>query len=140
MKNKFLKVVTGSSVWLLIFLSGAVSAIIINSIGLWHSAPRVTLMNVTGETITQVKISLGEASHVIAELKNGYFKTVYVRGSFSETSTQVEWSDSTGIHSASAGDYMENYAGYHSEVVLTADKKATAIYQMVEPKIKSINR
>ena len=89
---------------------------------------KVTIINATGDTMLDVRVSLGNASATIGEMKDGRKATVPVRGNFSECSTHAYWRDIEGTNSASAGDYMEGYGFYHSTVVVTPDKKAKAIY------------
>ena len=95
--------------------------------------PRVTLMNATGEDISEVTISLGAARRELPALQDGFAVTVPILGRFSECSTQVAWTDSAGRHDESAEDYMENDAFYHARVVLTPEGKAKAICEAREP-------
>ena len=89
----------------------------------YYGPPRVTLMNASGEEISDVTISLGQATQNIPVLKDGHALTVPIRGDFgvSECSTHIAWTDSTGHHEESAGDYMEAYGFYHARIVLTPD-------------------
>jgi hypothetical protein len=98
--------------------------------------PKVTLMNATGEDISKVTISLGSASEHIPYLGNGRAIAVKISGHFSETSTRISWADSTGMHAESAHDYMEDYGSYHAKIVLTPDRKATAVYEMRGPSVR----
>ena len=92
--------------------------------------PSVTIMNVTGEEISEITISLGEAKRHILKLKDGQAVTVLIIGDFSEGSTQVSWTDSLGKHDEKANDYMESYGFYHSKVVVTPERKLKAIYEI----------
>jgi hypothetical protein len=98
----------------------------------YFGPPRVTLMNATGSDISDVTISLGKRARDIPLLKDGHALTVSITGQFSECSTHVAWTDSTGRHDESAGDYMESYGFYHAKILLTPDKKAKAIYEIKE--------
>jgi hypothetical protein len=89
-------------------------------------------MNATGEDISDVTVKLGTVRQCVSDIKDGYSRTVPVRGHFSESSTHISWTDSTGKHYENAGDYMENFGGYHAIVVLTPDRKAKAIYETKE--------
>ena len=94
--------------------------------------PRVTVMNATGEEISDVAVALGTARQQVPDMKDGHARTVLVQGRFSECSTHVTWTDSAGKHEASAGDYMENCGFYHATVVLTPDRKAKAIHEITD--------
>ncbi len=94
----------------------------------YFGPPRVTLLNASGEDISAVAVILGNVRQQMPDLKNGHGRTVKVSGRFSECSTRISWTDSMGEHEENAGDYMESCGFYHSTVVLTADRKARAIY------------
>jgi hypothetical protein len=98
----------------------------------YFGPPRVTLMNASGEEISDVTISLGQATRDIPVLQDGCALTVPIRGGFSESSTHIAWTDSTGHHEESARDYMEAYGFYHARIVLTPDRKAKAIVDITE--------
>ena len=51
--------------------------------------PQVTLINLTGEEISSVTISLGSANRPVLNLKEGQAITVPIVGHFSECSTIV---------------------------------------------------
>ncbi len=97
----------------------------------YFAAPTVTVINATGDTMSNVRVSLGNASSIIRELKNGRQATVSIHGKFGESSTHVHWTDSQGTNNAIADDYMENIGFYRSTVVITPDKKAKAIYAVL---------
>jgi hypothetical protein len=105
----------------------------------YFDPPRVTLMNASGEEMTSIVISLGQAKQEIPILKDHHAITVPIGGGFSECSTHVEWSDTKGRHSESAGDYMESYGFYHARIVITPDRKAKAIYNITKSN-KEIHR
>jgi len=121
---------------LLVGLTGIAVGIVATQLGLpivkYFGSPHVTLINTTGNSISDVKISLGAATQQVPELKNGQAVTVPITGQFSECSTHVSWTDSTGRHDENVDDYMENSGGYHSKVVLTPERKAKAIYEITE--------
>jgi len=121
---------------ILVGLIGIAVGVVATQIGLpivkYFGSPHVTLMNATGDSISNVTISLGTVKRQIPELNNGQAVTVPIRGQFSECSTHVSWTDSTGSHAENTDDYMENSGGYHAKVVLTPDRKATAIYEVTE--------
>jgi len=99
----------------------------------YFGPPKVTLMNTTGDSISDVTISLGTASRQITKvIKDGQTITVPIEGKFGESSTLVSWTDSAGKHSERAGDYIESNGGYHSKVVLTPERKAKAVYDVTE--------
>ena len=93
---------------------------------------RVTVMNATGENISDVSVSLGTVTQRLPDMKDGHARTVRVQEQFGECSTHVSWTDSAGKHEESAGDYMESYGFYRAIVVLTPDLKAKAIYEIKE--------
>jgi hypothetical protein len=95
-------------------------------------SPKVTLINATGNTLSNVVISLGNTRREIRELKDGQSLTVPIQGSFGECSTHVTWTDSKDKHEASANDYVENCGSYHTTIVLTPDAKAQAILEIKE--------
>jgi hypothetical protein len=103
-------------------------------IAAYFGPPHVTLMNASGEEMSDIIISLGQAKRDIPILKHHHSMTVPVNGGFSECSTHVEWTDSTGRHSESAGDYMESYGFYHARIIITPDRKATPVYDITERK------
>lgn len=90
----------------------------------------VTLMNASGEEICDITISLGRVKRDVSILKHQQAITVAMHGRFSECSTQVEWTDSAGRHSASAADYMESHGSYHARVVITPDREAIAVFDI----------
>ncbi|MDF7802042.1 hypothetical protein P4C99_21400 [Pontiellaceae bacterium B1224] len=94
----------------------------------YFSAPTVTVINATGETMQDVQVSLGNATADIGELRKRQKATVSVYGEFGESSTHIDWTDSEGRNNSSADDYMENRGTYQSTVVITSDKQALAIY------------
>lgn len=98
----------------------------------YFGPPRVTVMNATGGDISDVTVTLGTVTQRLPDMKDGHARTVRVRGHFSECSTHVAWTDSTGKHEESAGDYMESYGFYRAIVVLTPDRKVKAIYEIKE--------
>lgn len=98
----------------------------------YFGPPRVTVMNATGEDLSDVSVTLGTLTQRLPDMKDGHARTVRVRGHFSECSTHVSWTDSAGKHDESAGDYMESYGIYRAVVVLTPDWKAKAIYEIKE--------
>jgi len=99
----------------------------------YFSPATVTVINATGNIMSDVTVVLDKASARIGDLKDCRQATVSVPGHFSECSTHVNWRDVAGTNSASAGDYMEGCGFYHSTVVVTPDKKAKAIYGRIEP-------
>ena len=121
---------------ILVGLVGIIIGVVVMQIGLpivkYFGSPHVTLINATGDSISNVTISLGPAKRQVPDLKDGQSVTVQITGEFSETSTHVSWVDSVGKHEEMAGDYMENSGGYHSKVLLTPDRKAKAIYEVTE--------
>ena len=94
----------------------------------YFAAPTVTIINATGATMYDVKVSLGNASSVIGEVKNGKRATVSIHGKFGEAATHVHWTDSQGTNNSIADDYMEDIGFYQSTLVITPDKKAKAIH------------
>ena len=98
----------------------------------YFGPPHVTLMNASGEDLSDVAISLGQAKREIFLLKDHHAITVPIRGGFSECSTHVEWTDSSGRHLKSAEDYMEAYGFYHARIVITPDRKAKAVYDITK--------
>ena len=119
-----------------LILIGIAIGVVITQISLpivkYFGAPQVTLMNATGDHISNVTISLGTAKRQVPELNDGQAVTVSIKGQFGECSTHVSWTDSTGRHGENADDYMENSSGYHAKVVLTPERKAKAIYEVTE--------
>lgn len=117
------------------FLLGAIAGILLTAVWVkfaqpylrYFTAPTVTVINATGETMLDVQVMLGSASADIGDLKNKRQATVSVHGKFGESSTHIHWMDSEGKNSASADDYMENRGIYQSTVVITPDDKAIAI-------------
>ena len=89
-------------------------------------------MNASGEEITNIVISLGQAQGEIPVLKDHHAITIFIRGEFSECSTHVAWSDTKGRHSENAGDYVESYGFYHARIVITPNQKAKAIYNITK--------
>ncbi|MDD5708263.1 MAG: hypothetical protein PHR35_20285 [Kiritimatiellae bacterium] len=98
----------------------------------YFGPPRVTVMNATGGDISDVTVTLGKLTQPLPDMKDGHARTVRVQGRFGECSTHVAWTDFTGRHEESAGDYMESYGFYRAVVVLTPDGKAKAIYEVRE--------
>ena len=99
----------------------------------YFAPPKVTVINATGHTTLDVNVTLGKASAVIGELKDGQQATASVPGTVGACSTGVQWQDLAGINNARAEDYMEGCGFYHSTVIVTPDNKAKAIYQRIEP-------
>lgn len=98
----------------------------------YFGPPQVTVMNATGEDISDVTVTLGTVMQKVPDMKDGHARTVRIRGHFGECSTHVSWTDSTGKREESAGDYMESCGFYRAIVVLTPDRKAKAIYEIKE--------
>lgn len=102
----------------------------------YYRPPRVTVMNATGGDIFDItvgpSVDVKRPSSVVrmADLKDGQARTVRLTTQFSESSTHVSWSDSTGRHEGRADDYIEGCGLYHSRVVLTPDRKVKAIFEV----------
>lgn len=96
----------------------------------WQYArpPQVSVINLTGETVTDVRVMLNDAKAAVSEIRHGRAGTVSVEGLRGEASTRVEWKDSTGMHSGMADDYVEGIGGYRPKVVLTKEKTVEAFY------------
>ena len=95
----------------------------------FFSPPRVTVINLSGEDVSDIKISLGQYSVTIPVLEDGEFKTVPIHGKFGEASTHIRWRDSAGGYDADANDYMTPYGGFHSHILLTEDRKIRVVYE-----------
>jgi len=103
---------------------------VIKEVVVFCGPPHVTLLNLTGEEISGVTISLGSAKRPVSNLKDGQAITVSVVGHFIESSTIISWTDSAGKHTESADDYVENYGFYHATVALTPGRKAKSISEL----------
>jgi len=98
----------------------------------YFGPPRVTIMNATGNEISDVTVSLRAVKRRVPDLKDGQAVTVSIAGRFAPCSTHVSWTDSMGRHEGRADDYVQNYGFCHARVVLTPDRKVRAIYEIAE--------
>jgi hypothetical protein len=116
----------------LIIIAGAIGFLLAKTTHFleYFGSPTVTIINLTGESISDITVSLGGAKSTIQNLENTQAQTITIRGEFSESATNVEWEDAEETHKAIADDYMENYGFYHSTVVITDENKAIAIREI----------
>jgi hypothetical protein len=96
------------------------------------SPPRVTLINATGDPISDVTIYLGEAKQHFSKLNDRQKITTSINGDFGESSTRVSWTDSTGNHDEKADDYMECNGNSHSTVLLTSERKIVPVLDVTK--------
>ena len=111
------------------FLFGVAGYVLSTPVREVFSAPRITVINRTGEPIHDVSIILGSTVTEMEPLDDNRFRTIKIKQNFPESATTVRWSDSEGVHEARADDYMEDYGFYHSTIILPKDLQAVVILE-----------
>ena len=111
------------------FLFGVAGYVLSTPVRDYFGAPRITVINRTGEPIRDLSIILGSTETEVESLKENHFRTVKIGKNFPESATTIRWSDSVGSHETRADDYMEDYGFYHSTIILPEDRQAVVIWE-----------
>ncbi len=112
-----------------VFIFGLVGYLLSDPVRMVFGSPRITIINLTGETIHDVSIILGPTVTKLDPIDTNRYQTVKIKESFPESATVIEWTDSEGTHRVRADDYVEAFGNYHSEIVLSADREPIVIWE-----------
>lgn len=127
---KMRTIIAAGAIFLGAFLFGIAGYVFSTPLRDYFGSPRITVINLTGETIHDISVNLGPVETKLEPIKERQFRTVKIKESFPESATVIEWSDSAGTYRVSADDYVEDYGFYHSKIILSPEREPIVIYEL----------